>query len=1414
MLALFQSGFSQSAINYIRARDITKPGVTDTTAAKNLMDPNDVKQTTQYFDGLGRPIQTVSKQASPLAKDMVSLNVYDNLGREINKYLRYTSTTNDGNYKSNPLTEQNSFNTAQFPGEQYYYGRVGYEPSPLNRVSVGYAPGANWTGANRGISNQYLVNQISDSVRKWTINATIGSLPTSSGFFAAGLLYENVSADEQGHKVVEYKDMQGKVILKKVQLVSSPGTAHVGWLCTYYVYDDMDNLRFVVQPRAVELINSNWTITQAIANELCFRYEYDERKRMIIKKVPGAAEVWMVYDARDRLVMTQDSVQRAAGKWVTNEYDSLNRVWRVSLLTNSNNRAFHQNLAGGSISYPNTTGAELVKQLFYDDYTWRFLPLTATLETSAIGNSAYFYLTYNTFPAYAQPITANYQTRGMLTGQKVEMLLTGAGSNYASSIFFYDDRGRLLQRQTTNFTNGKDQVTNQYDFSGKLLRTLLAQQKSGTNAQGHTVSTKITYDSAGRLRVITKNIDNASSDQTIATNTYNELGQLKNKQLGNNLDNLAYEYNIRGWLTTINKTYANGSNNNNYFGMELGYDKTASLYTGTGANYTPQFNGNIAGTIWRSAGDGVARKYDFTYDNVNRLTGADFKQQAGSAFDISAGINFSVSNLSYDANGNILSMTQQGYKVGGSSAIDQLTYTYQTNSNKLAKVADAIITGDNGKLGDFKDGTNGSSDDYTYDGNGNLIKDNNKNIVTAITYHVFNSMPRIIPILGKGTIKYAYDADGNKIAKQTVDSTANPVKTNLTLYIEGFEYLNDTLQSVSHEEGRVRRAFHKYNNGTTGYAFEYDFFEKDHLGNTRVVLTQQKDTAKYIATMEAAYRSTETQLFGNITNTSYSRAAVPGLYPTDNTTVPNDSVARLNGSGQKLGPNLILKVMAGDSISIGVKSYYNSQTWTVNNPSFNDALSSLANGIVNMTAGAKGSLTDLTASGSPVYSALTTFMGSNNPTPPTNKPKAYLNWVFLDEQLKYVSGQSGAVPVGNYAAGTLGTPASSNMRVSKSGYLYIFVNNETQGWDVFFDNLSVQHVTGPMLEETHYYPFGLTMAGISSKALKPLYYENKARYNGKELQNKEFFDGTGLEEYDYGARLLDPQIGRWHCIDQLAAVNRRWSPYNYAYNNPIRVIDRDGMEAEDLNDENKLVNIIRVQNKAGETYDIVVGDAEEGATENYTDVSGNDNAFGVDGIVVSNNGSVLQNNGKSENVYVHHFIDNTNSYIGKIGGKVDASEIFSNTLKENISYASGILNPATFRNLVKNHGSWDLKNSSGSIFGLSHAFDKQNNTSTSFSFQGNEYSSEDLGNFNYGATGMATWFGSKDFLLQQAGAAQTAAGTSKPEWQIYGPSIQYYGEQGQHFSMQGPMLPPYGDDPEDQKMINAGINYYNTYGKK
>ncbi|MBN9382079.1 MAG: hypothetical protein J0H74_15025 [Chitinophagaceae bacterium] len=1157
-------------LNYIRERGISKPGVIDAATAAGLTDLAEVKQSTQYFDGLGRPVQKVVKQASPSLHDMVTMQVYDPFNREIVKYLPYTSPSSDGNYKTNPTGEQSAFNTSQFPTDQFYYGQVAYEPSPLNRPLTTYQAGNSWVGSGKGIGTQYLVNTAADSVCIWRIADAPGSLPVTSAYFPPGTLYETITLDESNHQAIEYKDKSGHAILKKVQLWDSPAAGHSGWLCTYYIYDDFNNLRFVIQPMAVDWLKVNsWSFAGTtgadIARELCFRYEYDQRNRMIIQKAPGGEEVRMVYDIRDRLVMSQDSVLRSQKKWQVFCYDALNRQDTMALMSDPihyNDHRWHLTQAAASAFYPLTAGyvTEVVTELYYDSYDWVTAlgsVLSATVNTTYNNNTAYFFTTYNTAPNYAVPMSQYSNTKGMSTGYRTKIIDT---TQFLYYVPFYDDHGRIIGTQSTNYTNGFDQEWTQYDFSGKPLRKLLFHKKNSARPEGHLITTKYAYDAGGRTTSIRKVMD--GPEARIDTMMYNELGQLRAKYFANNLDSLVYDYNIRGWMTNINKKYLTGAATN-YFGMELGYDNPAS---GVTTYSTPQFSGNIAGTVWKSAGDGMSRKYDLSYDNVGRITGAAFTQYNGTTFAPSATIDFNVPTIIYDANGNILSMIQNGFKLGASGPIDRLKYSYFTNTNRLQQVYDTA--NDAGSLlGDlhYNPSTKDPATDYAYDANGSLISDKNKGI-KSIQYNFLHRPAKITFLKSdgspKGNIVYKYDAQGNKWAKIVTDSTVSPVKVTTTMYIKGFQYQNDTIQFVSHEEGRTRYFWEHYMNGDSAFRMRFDYFEKDHLGNIRVILTDQRDTVKYMATMEAAYRDKENKLFYNIPATSVARTGASG-YPVDlATTNPNDSVIRLGNNGQKIGPAIILKVMSGDKVTIGTNYYFNSGG-TAGSQQLNaqDLINSLAGGIVSLTGGSHGSFSDLTGSSTPLTGALNSFITQNNTTA-SGKPNAYLNWVLLDNQFAYVStpGQSGATQVvtaGTTGNGGLQQPLATTINLKTSGYLYIYISNASPTWDVYFDNLAVMHYAGPMVEENHYYPYGLTMAGISDKALKGGYPENKYRYNkGSELQNKEFGDGSGLEFYETPLRGLDPQLGRWWQLDP--KPHDMFSLYTAMADNPILYSDPMG----------------------------------------------------------------------------------------------------------------------------------------------------------------------------------------------------------------------------------------------------------------
>jgi len=354
-----------------------------------------------------------------------------------------------------------------------------------------------------------------------------------------------------------------------------------------------------------------------------------------------------------------------------------------------------------------------------------------------------------------------------------------------------------------------------------------------------------------------------------------------------------------------------------------------------------------------------------------------------------------------------------------------------------------------------------------------------------------------IHVFGKGNIFYWYDASSNKLKKVVSDSSFSPVKRTTTLYLRSLLYMNDTLQTLSHEEGRVRL-------NMTGNSFVYDYFMKDHLGNTRMLPTEEQQTDAYSNVgLEDATIATERLYYGGLDSGRVNKSTVPG-YPTDTYTSPNNYIQQLNGNGYKIGANIVLKVMAGDTINIRANSWYRQNGAAPGTP--NSPLSSLVASLAGGVAGTDPGhylLGPLKQTGV-LDPGISSFLGTVDSDYATHntKPKAYLNWIVFDEQFRYVAGSgnmnSGFQQVGPDTIFT--THTITNQLITKSGWIFVYVNNLSTNISVFFDNLQVTQKRGRLLEESHYYPFGLATTGINSPcAGKP---DNKLRYNGKELQTK------------------------------------------------------------------------------------------------------------------------------------------------------------------------------------------------------------------------------------------------------------------------------------------------------------------------
>ncbi len=349
---------------------------------------------------------------------------------------------------------------------------------------------------------------------------------------------------------------------------------------------------------------------------------------------------------------------------------------------------------------------------------------------------------------------------------------------------------------------------------------------------------------------------------------------------------------------------------------------------------------------------------------------------------------------------------------------------------------------------------------------------------------------------------------------------------------------------------------------TQAERFVYDYFIKDHLGNTRAVLTEQQESICYPgATLETSTLPAEKQLFTIEDARIRDKSVVNGA---SSYAQFQDKLYQVHGglTNQKTGLGIVLKVMAGDKVKFNVQSIYTlpsgGNTGSPLTLGLTDLLSSLAG---SSFSGGKAITQNILETLNPI-GTFSTFNSKRSGT--TTRPQAYLNYMCFNEQFEF-TGDGDVAPVG---AGSGTTPVYTQINkfvndevlINKNGYIYIFVSNESN-LPVFFDNLMVTHTPGPIVEETHYYPFGLTMAGISSRAMGKT--PNRYKFNdGTELENKEFSDGSGLELYSTDFRSYDLQIGRFHQIDPLTEYDFEWSPYVYALNNPLLLNDPLGLTAD------------------------------------------------------------------------------------------------------------------------------------------------------------------------------------------------------------------------------------------------------------
>jgi RHS repeat-associated protein len=452
-------------INLITTISYNVPDIAPSTSLYDLT-TSDYQLKTDYFDGLGRPIQTNLLGASPAGNDIVNPMDYDDYGRTTSEYLPYATAGRNGSYLADPLIPQSTFYTESndlIARSSSPYAVKEIEASPLNRVFEQGAPGEAWQpGGGATIKYDYQINVTDDAVKLFRM---VDNQLNLNANYLSGELYKNTTTDEENHQVIEFTNKQGQTILKRVQ-ANEAGSV---WADTYYVYDDFGNLRYVLPPEAVVEIGVNTSVSHDLLNRWAFQYKYDGRNRMVEKKVPGADGVYMVYDQRDRLVLTQDGNQRLKEEWLFTKYDALNRPIITGIVglnqlsvTEIRNQVkshsyFYEVMGDDIFGYTNQSYPVLNDEVgclsvtYYDNYNFHHALLPG----------------YNFIPDQYNSLHFD-RVKGQVTGGMIRVL---DSDKWLRSINYYDDKYRVIQSVADNAIGGIDRVSTQYDFVGKVLNT-------------------------------------------------------------------------------------------------------------------------------------------------------------------------------------------------------------------------------------------------------------------------------------------------------------------------------------------------------------------------------------------------------------------------------------------------------------------------------------------------------------------------------------------------------------------------------------------------------------------------------------------------------------------------------------------------------------------------------------------------------------------------------------------------------------------------------------------------------------------------------------------------------------------------------------------------------------------------------
>lgn len=669
----------------------------------------------ERYDGLGRNYATFSTVPEGY---LATLTEYDNMGR---RSKRWNAAPLSG---VDVADADISASAISAYGDNYAYEESTYETSPRGITLSSTKPGNLWHENGKSIVSTILTNDASaHSCLRYSVDA-YGVY--CHGKYQTGRLKVETTIDEDGVVTETYTDYRGLLICRKV-----------GGEATDYVYDDYGRLRYVLPPG----LEGTRKLTDTKMEQLAYYYGYDERGRLVLKKMPGTQTISYYYDPADRLVAERNPAFSKGSRIYG--YDRFRRQIMAAEVSLSATECAQF----AAECRETTVAADWNEVLAKEIVIARFFPKWTSMPEVAW---AKFYDSYGFIETFALPIEFKfkypYSTGGeeTLTYTNPEGQLTGMYTGQGFEAYYYNWHRQLWQSFGTGFNSGR--TTYEYNHAGQPTKITLQDNN-------YRRISEYSYDSAMRL-IKTTIIDCRNpNDETPIENTaiiatdYDALGRPSKRLLGNNAI-VKTNFDIHGWPTRIEAACTD-----NNLSFMYGYGQQG----GAGS-----FNGNISASIIRTNYNKERFTFgtQYTYDSSNRLTSAK------SLCTNRSKINYST-KYEYDERGNILSLTRKGRtsKVGtGYGTLDSIVATYKGNQPEIIS---------NTYSGLLYEGRPGLGDvEYIqrrYDNAGRLCSDDGAGIV-SIRYNSDSHPIRTVFTQGH-TQEELWDAVGNHIG--TIFNTRN-----------------------------------------------------------------------------------------------------------------------------------------------------------------------------------------------------------------------------------------------------------------------------------------------------------------------------------------------------------------------------------------------------------------------------------------------------------------------------------------------------------------------------------------------------------------------------------------------------------------------------------------------------------------